>query len=430
MKYQNLHNEIFSDTNCLTKKQIELLKQNKLSEKEIYNIEKHLVDCPFCSEAVEGYLANSVNSSVNELDALIDNKTALLKKKNSIKILLLAASVAILLSISWWSIKDVSIKNKTLSTNQKELNQYEIPKKLEGKTEFSHTNNEKSKSSSTIVIKNNTQKPEKSEIEISKSNTSNESDNNLLPETEDKKIFSTNDNNFDDESVEFNLNEELLSEEDEQINMAQTPTPQSSRHNSISKEYKSESANYDPVYLKNSSAYKQQTIYINGYKIYDYSAEYDQKEKAKKLTESLSVPVTMENKNDNTPAFDSTIIDKNTYIEMLENALSDLQNKNYQQAISKLSIIENKKPHDINALFYKGIAFEESGNYIKALAYFNKILKEKTDIFKEEAQFHKAKNLIRLGENKKAKKILQEIIKENSYYAKQAQQLLNTLKNE
>ncbi len=178
------------------------------------------------------------------------------------------------------------------------------------------------------------------------------------------------------------------------------------------------------------SKYDQKTLYVKGFKIYDYTTEYAKKEQTQKLAESLSVSPAMENENDLNAAFDTSIIVKKTYVQILESALEDLKHKDYPKAIRKFSTIEQKEPHDVNALFYKGIVYEEQENWQKALKYFDKTLNEKVSVFHEEAKFHKAKVLIELNEKKKAKKLLKEIVNERSFYATQAQELLDSLKDE
>ncbi len=116
--YKELHNEIFSKTECLTKEQIERLVKRQLTGKERYDIEKHLIDCPLCSEAVEGYMETVPQTGLHELDQMIDRKIAARKQTHFKRYLLAAASVALLISIGWWGVHNINTGKQALSINQ------------------------------------------------------------------------------------------------------------------------------------------------------------------------------------------------------------------------------------------------------------------------------------------------------------------------
>jgi hypothetical protein len=49
-------NNIFSLSNCLSKQQLVNYIQHKLDRDEVYIVESHLNDCPFCSDAIDGLM--------------------------------------------------------------------------------------------------------------------------------------------------------------------------------------------------------------------------------------------------------------------------------------------------------------------------------------------------------------------------------------
>ncbi len=51
---------IFKQRDCLTQEEIRLYLQEKLPEQKAHEIENHLLDCPLCTDALEGYA--SINS--------------------------------------------------------------------------------------------------------------------------------------------------------------------------------------------------------------------------------------------------------------------------------------------------------------------------------------------------------------------------------
>ena len=58
---KSLQNHIFSTTTCISKETMLKFINKQLSQKELHEVQKHLIDCDFCSEALEGlkYAKNS-----------------------------------------------------------------------------------------------------------------------------------------------------------------------------------------------------------------------------------------------------------------------------------------------------------------------------------------------------------------------------------
>ncbi len=52
---KNLHQHIFNTSTCLRKEELDAYTHGKLSSSERYRVENHLLDCPLCTEAVEGF---------------------------------------------------------------------------------------------------------------------------------------------------------------------------------------------------------------------------------------------------------------------------------------------------------------------------------------------------------------------------------------
>ena len=72
---KELHNHIFSNTTCISKENMLKYINNQLSKKELHEVEKHLLGCEFCSEAVEGLKYAENSSIIFALDHQIDQRT-------------------------------------------------------------------------------------------------------------------------------------------------------------------------------------------------------------------------------------------------------------------------------------------------------------------------------------------------------------------
>ena len=79
-----IYNNIFESTDCLSYKQLLAYAENTLSSVEKHTIEKHLIDCPLCSDAIDGLLQrNNIKETEEIIDNLNNNISKNLINKNS-----------------------------------------------------------------------------------------------------------------------------------------------------------------------------------------------------------------------------------------------------------------------------------------------------------------------------------------------------------
>ncbi|HED37777.1 MAG TPA: hypothetical protein ENI76_05975 [Ignavibacteria bacterium] len=88
--------KVFMNSECLTEKQIIHYKENNLSSEELRKIEKHLIDCPLCSDAIEGTENVSSETIMNDF-AFVKKKIAYKGSKRTPKIFVYSAVAALLL---------------------------------------------------------------------------------------------------------------------------------------------------------------------------------------------------------------------------------------------------------------------------------------------------------------------------------------------
>ena len=80
---ENQHNDIFSDSQCLSMDIMERYSGNRLSAAERQAVEKHLVDCPICSDAMEGLSIAGFSSDVKDRIANLNERIAASTEKSS-----------------------------------------------------------------------------------------------------------------------------------------------------------------------------------------------------------------------------------------------------------------------------------------------------------------------------------------------------------
>lgn len=91
-----MEDKVFTNSVCLTEKQIINYKANNLSNEELREIEKHLIDCPLCSDAIDGaenINPESIQNDITFVKKRIENHT----KKRISKVFVYSAVAALLL---------------------------------------------------------------------------------------------------------------------------------------------------------------------------------------------------------------------------------------------------------------------------------------------------------------------------------------------
>ena len=75
------HKYIFSDTKCLDLEQMQQYAYGELTGSDKQWVERHIIDCPLCSDALEGIS----NQDLNDLKADLDRINASIQKRTASK---------------------------------------------------------------------------------------------------------------------------------------------------------------------------------------------------------------------------------------------------------------------------------------------------------------------------------------------------------
>ena len=97
---KELHNHIFSNTTCISKEIMLRYINKQLTQKELFEVEKHTLDCELCTDAMAGMKYARNSSVLFAIDNEIDQRVRLGKHKAPImRNLMVAASVLVFFSI-------------------------------------------------------------------------------------------------------------------------------------------------------------------------------------------------------------------------------------------------------------------------------------------------------------------------------------------
>jgi len=114
---KNLHHHIFSETTCISKETMLKFINKQLSQKELHDVQKHLIDCDFCSEALEGMQHAKNPSVLFNIDHKIATRTQQ-KTTPFSRIILVAASLLLIVTGGYYTItnfNDANVKESELA---------------------------------------------------------------------------------------------------------------------------------------------------------------------------------------------------------------------------------------------------------------------------------------------------------------------------
>ncbi|MCB0402657.1 MAG: tetratricopeptide repeat protein [Flavobacteriales bacterium] len=101
---KELHNHIFSNTTCISKETMLKYINHQLSVKELHEVEKHMLDCELCSDAIEGLKYAQNSSLLFAIDHEIDQRVRTgYTKKPIMRNLMVAASLLIVVFGSYFT---------------------------------------------------------------------------------------------------------------------------------------------------------------------------------------------------------------------------------------------------------------------------------------------------------------------------------------
>ena len=458
--------KIFDTGQCLSKSKLLNYHSGSLSSLESNAVEKHLLTCEMCSDAIEGILLSPNPSfSIGEIDAKIKILTgtvagSFLNWKSGMAI---AASVAGILFGGFWLINAFSVEqplaeNKApLKQDKKEQN---TPQPAEiNKHIISLTSANKTEAPIEDVTLSNSLSAEPNLFNgAAESEISQKQDQHQASKKNNKSIILEAESLAEENDIGLTMSSSSLvsvpeigqSVEEISANTLWADTNTIGRYNNsnnVSMDDQDNEANFNLALdesfdnLKKDSEDKKNlpTDYMEELLIVDYSDIYSEDHKSLNEEPSISmeesieetdallqsIPASFENEEKFAEQSAAKISEKNrlknasesSYEKVLQEGLKLYNVKKYIRAIAQLDLILAKYPVDHNALFYTGLSYAKIKKYNKAITILDKVYKLDNTPFKADAEWQKALVLIEKGDAGKARNLLEKIILDNGYYA-------------
>ena len=371
--YQNL---FISNSNCLSPEQMKLYLQNVLSPAEKRAVENHLLECEFCSDAMEGLKQLAVDNYQYEVDILnrqIKRRVIYNSRKNILyspwKLIAVAASVLFLVLLTgiyfdWF----LHTRFENVAKNIQDLS---------------------SKVSNLALLK----KEEKKDTIT------------IIKEKNNDNVYSSTATATDDISP---LNEGTATTVDSAIAKEETMTVNNGEtKNNAHQNLKDE---------ENNTSEKNIAM-----------ADLENKTSKMKMMSSPSSSIPSANYNNNNS--ENQTDKKITTIKNPEEneGLKQYNAKNYTKAIASLNNVVTKEPTNYQAKYYLGMSYMQAGKYIEAIKQFDAIMVNNNSDWYDDARYQKALSHLKIDDMATAKNLLEQIVSENGKYKSDAQQQLDEL---
>lgn len=425
---KDLYNKIFAPSDCLPQQLLVGYLKGTLNEQQTHKVEEHLVDCEFCSEALDGLMLvkdESVLGAVtNDVKNAVNKKESKKRIAPSVIWLAAAASFAIIIA-SVFAIKTIT----TGSNKQLAVNELKVPvtkdslRSADPKSEEDEamTSGAVETEAENEIIENEPAK--NTEIRTFNSKAAPERKLNSeiasVEKADNEQVIISEEKNADDVAFTDKKTKDLTFPENQSIK-ANSPTEQSA--GSLS-EIKTITSNKMPA--EKQEKLTEQIGYVHNLKVIDYSKEMEEKILEPPANNTEAKYATPEVKQEAATASVNKTV---SYKEIISPALEAYQQKKYSLAIVLLNNISKENPLDMNARFYSGMANYYLKNYSSSLENLQPLIKMNNNTFFEESKYYMALNYIELNELLTAKNLLIEVINLDGFYKNRAEEKLKELK--
>lgn len=415
MKQQSKVN-IFNTTNCLNRDQMLGYLRNELAPFEKHLVEKHLVDCDLCNDALEGFSLISNPDFIDQTVMAVKEITPVRKIKTqvSFRIWLAAASVILIIISTLW------FYHSSYQPYPNQVAQETMPRPALYQPKDIGFNPNHSIKQPAIIVKKNTD-TNKLVLESSQQNVTS-LDADRIDQIQTKRTGSRY------------ATEEVLEKEDAisepEIKTSEAPVTTYEGYASEAPAMKEISA-ANPSTLKDNVKNKDapRVRYIEGMKTRIYETPLKTADSTV-LVNKQRVETRFENGSEKNKVFVEE--DQNredfTYSEVLEQGIHNLQQKNYIKASALFEELLKTNPGDENALFYGALSYASLGRFERARHPLQRLTMDHNGLFYEEAKWNLALLEVQSGNRNKAIKLLKEIEIAKGFYSRQASVKLAEIK--
>lgn len=405
-----INTDIFSETGCVRRELLLRYRDGKLPASDKHEVEKHLVDCPLCDEALEGLMLVSGTTVLDEINAAVREQSAASTGWKPGYYLAAAASFTALIFLSWFAFHQLN----DIPENKMAVNETPVPAK------------EMTPPAAAVIEKEEEALVQQQQNEMNEAGFSNVK-KNVSKVTVDAVVADQVASNKEESSS--------LSDEVTESYIAPAEPVAESSKDEIFSTTTGTSVDIDRT-VTNSGSYTLKSspmvTYIDNLKVIDYNLNIpEEPAKGKGMPSGTESKFeNKEKKSQDTKAAKSSgliVYRKTNYINLLTDPVVLFNKKRYQSAIEGFNEILAIHPGDENAIFYKGLSYYHLEDYTNAAKLLKQLHANPTGTFYEEANFYLAKTYIDTGDTEKGAALLKEVVNRKGFYASKAAEELSKI---
>ena len=418
MSKENLHT-IFSNSECLSEEKLIAYCNNELTNLERNEVERHTINCKFCSDALEGF-----EKKIHTAKGYGTAKAAIHKKEKKNKSFIItitgiaAACLAFVLLINEFDQNQAEVadnKNKAEKAQKEKSKSYKLEPKLGDRNDSNH---QKYLNDTVIHIELNGANALTSDstqtIALSSEVLNSSFKSNLKEKDNENVVFE--EDILEEEDVSYNLNYEGNQNTyhwDTEINEVNKPQKQTSKSKSIQFKKENEVENLTDAQVRTSDKY-----FENGLAKHEGQLTKDTFNYRNSLN-SLDI---IDQSSNNVAEINKLYMDERKGVISLND--SNDRRKYSTDSISfsgtSLDSLGEHKEFNLGLLKFKNEAYNE------AIKIFEEIKQDNTHYY--EAQLYIGKSYIKLNNDKKAKPYLKNALTGDKTVKSEAEKLLKKLK--
>ena len=401
---------IFKPTGCLTPEQLKNYGKDDLPPAERHLVERHLIDCELCSEALEGYsmilhpeLLDDTLGSVRALTPAVKAKPS----THSWTVWMAAASVVlVVLTILFtyhYLVEPPASQVAMESTPKVPVVPPEKHSVVSGHKPFEPLQDGSkepgNKSSQTAPDRPGKQPPESGYRQVA----AETSQRPAMQET----------------ASEASAAEEVVSAPvAASTGMQLQEELKQSRKSSGQQEAERPATSAMATGMADEG---QEVLYLYGLKTKIYHARTSLTDSTI-MDDKQGVEARFENEQakKETESLEKKAMDLPSYESLLQAAMKHVKQNEYQQAAVLFENLLVSRPADENAMFYGGLCYYHQGKYKLARQRLLVLLTNKNTLFREEATWNLALVELASGNKKEALRLLDRIESEHGFYSRQA----------
>lgn len=422
-------NNIFSATDCLSAEILIAYAENRLEADEKYLVEKHLLDCQFCTDALEGISSlkdkSKLKPALSELSKKIDSYS----KERKTRVIyfdfrrsMAAAAVLVFLVGVTFIFRYYLLKQDKEMVAQRTVKESRLEQKEKNKI------SESPSGQPDQSIQNGLNEEKANENKVTADITKNEREQSGASEGENENIpFLPKGTVLSGEKTEDD--QQTFGGYYRSLNF-EAATGSTAEKNDADNNLKNQN---DVTLAKDKSEVqdqeKEETIAQNNTTV---------------ATETKSTTTATSDYKNNTPEksvkkesnkqknYEAPVVAGNTGVvvsdELTDKRYTDgvqfYQNTDYSGCVTQMQSYLGDAPDDANANYYCGVSQYFLAQYDSAITLLSEVVKNKKNSFYETAQWYLSLSYIGKDDTKEAEKILKDIVKAKGSFKTQAEEEL------